>query len=488
MKEKLRVLIVSSEIVPFAKTGGLGDVIGALAKNLENLGIDVSLSLPKYKRPEIEESPKEIIAKEIEIKIGEEIFKGSVWKGVTGTSIDVYFIDNPSLFYREELYGVGGNDYPDNHKRFIFFSLALLEFIRKKNLNFDVVHCNDWQTALIPAFLKLRYNNNFATLFTIHNLAYKGLFPPETTLMAGFGWNYFTPEFFEFHKQFCFLKGGIKFSEIINTVSEKYALEIQTPEFGEGLDGFLRTRSDSLFGVLNGVDYDVWNPSTDPYLKSKYTPRSLNRKKENKEDLIKECGMNIDVTTPIIGMITRLAEQKGLDILLYAIDELMEMNMGMIILGKGDEFYEKALKEKAKKYRNKLCVRIEFNEALAHKIEGGADMFLMPSRYEPCGLNQLYSMKYGTVPIVRGVGGLHDSVKEFDPVKGVGNGFRFESYEPKALIEAVRKALKIYKDKEKWTKLMKNCMKEDFSWEKSAKKYIKLYELAISKNLKERSK
>ncbi len=488
MREKLRVLIVSSEIVPFAKTGGLADVVGALAKNLENLGVDVSLSLPKYKKPEIEESPKEIIAKEIEIKIGEEIFKGSVWKGVTGTSIDVYFIDNPGLFYREELYGVGGNDYPDNHKRFIFFSLALLEFIRKKNLNFDVIHCNDWQTALIPAFLKLRYNNHFSTLFTIHNLAYKGLFPPETSLMAGFGWNYFTPEFFEFHKQFCFLKGGIKFSDIINTVSEKYALEIQTPEFGEGLDGFLRTRSDSLFGVLNGVDYDVWNPSTDPYLKSKYTSRSLNRKKENKEDLIKECGMNIDINTPIIGMITRLAEQKGLDILLPAIDELMEMNVGMVILGKGDEFYEKALKEKTKKYRNKLCGKIEFNEALAHKIEGGADMFLMPSRYEPCGLNQLYSMKYGTVPIVRAVGGLHDSVKEFDPVKGTGNGFRFESYEPKALIEAVRKALKIYKDKEKWTKLMKNCMKEDFSWEKSAKKYIKLYELAISKNLKERSK
>ncbi len=487
MRENLRFLIVSSEIVPFAKTGGLGDVVGALAKNLENLGVNVSLAMPKYKRPEIDETAKEICAKDIEIKIGDEIYKGSVWKGATGTSINVYFIDNPSFFYREELYGAGGNDYPDNHKRFIFFSLLLLEFLKKKNLYFDLIHCNDWQTALIPAFIKLRGNNS-ATLFTIHNLAYKGLFPPETILLTGFGWNYFTPEFFEFYNQFCFLKGGIKFSNIINTVSERYALEIQTPEFGEGLDGFLKSRSDSLFGILNGVDYDVWNPTIDSYLKSKYSSRSLGRKKINKEDLIKECGLDIDLEKPLIGIITRLADQKGLDILLPVLDEIISLGAGMVILGKGEEFYERALKEKAKKLKGKLCVRIEFNESLAHKIEGGADMFLMPSRYEPCGLNQLYSMKYGTVPIVRAVGGLYDSVKEFNTVKETGTGFRFEKYEPEELLKAVRRAIKVFKNQEKWKKLMKNCMKEDFSWEKSAKKYIKLYELAIENNLREKNK
>lgn len=487
MRENLKILIVSSEIVPFAKTGGLGDVVGALAKNLENLGVDVSLAMPKYKKPEIDEIAKEICAKDIEVKIGEEVYRGSVWKGITGTSINVYFIDNPSFFYREELYGVGGNDYPDNHKRFIFFSLILLEFIKKKTLSFDVIHCNDWQTALIPAFIKLRGNNS-ATLFTIHNLAYKGLFPPETVILAGLGWNYFSPEYFEFYNQFCFLKGGIKFSNIVNTVSERYAYEIQTPEFGEGLDGFLKSRSDSLFGVMNGADYEIWNPTTDPHLKARYTSRSLGRKRLNKEDLIKECGLEIDLETPLIGMITRLASQKGLDILLPVIEEIISLGAGMVILGKGDEFYERALKEKARKIKGKLCVRIEFNEALAHKIEGGADMFLMPSRYEPCGLNQLYSMKYGTVPIVRAVGGLYDSVKEFDPQLEIGTGFSFEKYDSQELLKAIKRAIKVYKNKEKWKKLMKNCMKEDFSWEKSAKKYIKLYELAIERNLKEKNK
>lgn len=481
MGGSLRVLIVASEIVPFAKTGGLGDVIGTLAKNFENLGLNVSIAMPKYKKQEIDEIAKEICAKEMEVKIGDEIYKGSVWKGEMGTSIKVYFIDNPSFFYREELYGVGGNDYPDNHKRFIFFSLVLLEFLKKKNLIFDVIHCNDWQTALIPAYIKLR-GNNFATLFTIHNLAYKGLFPPETTLLAGFGWNYFTPEYFEFYNQFCFLKGGIKFSDVITTVSERYAFEIQTPEFGEGLDDFLKARSDSLFGILNGVDYDVWNPTTDPYLKSKYTPRSLRRKTINKEDLIKECGLEIDLEKPLIGIITRLTSQKGLDILLPVLDEIVSMGAGIVILGKGDEYYERTLKEKAKKFSGKLCVRIEFNESLAHKIEGGADMFLMPSKYEPCGLNQLYSMKYGTVPIVRAVGGLYDSVKEFNPINGTGTGFLFEKYEPEELLKAVKRAVRVFKNKEKWEKLMKNCMKKDFSWEKSAKKYIKLYELAIEKS------
>lgn len=487
MRETLNILIVSSEIFPFAKTGGLGDVVGALAKNLENLGLNVSLAMPKYKKQEIDEIAKEICAKEMEVKIGDEIYKGSVWKGETGTSIKAYFVDNPSFFYREELYGVGGNDYPDNHKRFIFFSLALLEFIKKKNLTFDVIHCNDWQTALIPAYIKLR-GNNFATLFTIHNLAYKGLFPPETTLLSGFGWNYFTLEYFEFYNQFCFLKGGIKFSDVITTVSERYAFEIQTPEFGEGLEDFLKARSDSLFGILNGVDYNVWNPTTDSHLKSKYTPRSVGRKKINKEDLIKECVLEIDLEKPLIGMITRLTEQKGLDILLPVLDEIVSIGAGVVILGKGDEYYEKALKEKAKKLKGKLCVRIEFNESLAHKIEGGADMFLMPSKYEPCGLNQLYSMKYGTVPIVRAVGGLYDSVKEFNPINGTGTGFMFEKYKPEELLKAVRKAVSVFKDKEKWEKLMKNCMKEDFSWEKSAKKYIKLYELAIEKNSEEKLK
>ncbi|MEW6457085.1 MAG: glycogen synthase GlgA [Acidobacteriota bacterium] len=484
----LKILIVTPEAFPLARTGGLGDVAGSLVITLSKLNQNVALAMPKYKKKEIDLVSPQLEMNNITLSLGNEKVKGAVYSSKIDSDIDVYFIDNPKYFYREELYGTSHGDYLDNDERFIFFSKVLIEFLINSNKRFDIIHCNDWQTALIPLFLKTIYSNNgifqeTATVYTIHNLAYQGLFPPESILLTGLGWSYFTPDKLEFWGKLNFMKAGLLYSDVINTVSKKYSHEIQTEEFGCGLEGVLKKRRDSLFGILNGVDYKVWNPTDDRMIKANYSIRSIYKKQINKEDLIKETNLKINPKWPLIGMISRLAEQKGFDLLTKILDKLMEIDLGIVILGKGDKKYEDELLKFKERYPNKMAARIEFNEILSHKIEAGADIFLIPSKYEPCGLNQMYSLKYGTVPVVRATGGLDDTIIEFDPKTETGNGFKFENYSPEDFLNAIKKALEVYKDKKKWEKLIKNGMKQDFSWGQSAKEYLNLYKFAIEKRL-----
>ena len=473
----MRVLFCSSEAFPYAKTGGLADVAGALPKALSLEGIEVMLALPKYKQvgylaeDRINIGDRELLA--VGEKPSEEI-----------EGVKTLFIRQDELFLRDSLYG-----YPDDAERFIFFSKAVLSLIKKLDWKPDVIHCSDWQTGLIPVYLKTTLNEDsfykdIATVFTIHNLAYQGNFPPQTLHLAGLPWELFTFDKLEFWGNLSFMKGGIVYSDLITTVSPRYAEEIKTPEFGAGMEGALAYRADRLKGILNGIDYDVWNPAKDDYLFVPYDSSSLEKKAENKNSLQREVGLP-EKDVPLIGMVSRLASQKGFDILLSAIDDLLEKDLQMIILGKGENEIEEGLKEKAEKHKEKLKVFLEFNEKLSHQIYGGCDIFLMPSLYEPCGLGQMIAMRYGTVPVVREIGGLADSVKEYDPSKGDGTGFLFKEYSPQALSDAVSKALQFYKNKSIWRKLRLNCMKMDFSWRFSARKYIEVYKEAIKLRKKE---
>jgi starch synthase len=467
----MRVLFCSSEAFPYAKTGGLADVAGALPKTLALEGLEVMLALPKYKQVGYLAEDKIFIGDRELLAVGEK--PSEEIEGVK-----TLFIRQDELYLRDSLYG-----YPDDAERFIFFSKAVLSLIKKLDWKPDVIHCNDWQTGLIPVYLKTilkedGFYKGIATIFTIHNLAYQGNFPPQTLQLAGLPWELFSFDKLEFWGNFSFMKGGIVYSDLITTVSPRYAEEIKTPEFGAGMEGALAYRGDRLRGILNGIDYDVWNPAKDDYLFVPYGFSSLEKKKENKHFLQREVGLP-EKDVPLIGMVSRLASQKGFDILLSAIDDLLEKDLQMIILGKGEREIEEGLIEKAEKHREKMKVFIEFNEKLSHQIYAGCDIFLMPSLYEPCGLGQMIAMRYGTVPVVREVGGLADSVKEFDPTKGEGTGFLFKEYSPRALSDAVSRALEFYKNKNIWRKIQENCMKMDFSWRSSARKYIEIYEEAI---------
>jgi starch synthase len=473
----MRVLFCSSEAFPYAKTGGLADVAGALPKALALEGIEVMLALPKYKdvgyltEDRISVGDRELLA--VGEKPSEKI-----------EGVNTLFIRQDELFLRDSLYG-----YPDDAERFIFFSKAVLSLIKKLDWKPDVIHCNDWQTGLIPVYLKTNlkedsFYKDIATVFTIHNLAYQGNFPSHILHLAGLPWELFTFDKLEFWGNFSFMKGGIVYSELITTVSPRYAEEIKTQELGAGMDGALSYRADRLRGILNGIDYEVWNPATDSLIYMPYDISSLEKKKENKYFLQKEVGLP-QKGVPLIGLVSRLASHKGLDILLPSIESLFKMELQMVILGKGEREIEEGLMEKAKKYGEKMKVFIEFNEKLSHQIYAGCDIFLMPSLYEPCGLGQMIAMRYGTVPVVREVGGLADSVAEFEPAKMEGSGFLFKDYSPEALIEAVSRALRIYKNPSVWRKIQENCMKKDFSWRSSARKYIDVYKEAIELRKKE---
>lgn len=471
MINNMRILFCSSEAFPYAKTGGLADVSGALPKALFLEGVEVMLALPKYKDVGYLTEDKIYIGDKEFLAVGEE--PAEKIEGVK-----TLFIRQEELFLRDSLYG-----YPDDALRFILFNKAVLSFIKKLNWKPDVIHCNDWQTGLIPVYLKTilkddEFYDGIATIFTIHNLAYQGNFPPDTLHLAGLPPELFTFEKLEFWGNFSFMKGGLVFSELITTVSPRYAEEIKTPQFGAGMEGVLAYRKDRLRGILNGIDYDVWNPATDSLLYVNYDLSSLERKKENKRFLQKEAELP-EKDVPLIGMVSRLASQKGFDILLSCMDSLLEKELQLVILGKGEKDIEEGLKAKAEKYKEKLRVFIEYNEKLSHRIYAGSDMFLMPSLFEPCGLGQMIAMRYGTVPIVREVGGLADSVEEFNPERLEGCGFLFKDYSPEALAEAISKALYFYKKPDLWHKIQENCMRKDFSWRSSAKKYIEIYKEAM---------
>jgi starch synthase len=483
MGNGLSIAFVSAEVAPYAKIGEMADVAYSLPKHLSSLGLEVSLFMPLYRRPEIDTLPKELVLSNLPVSLGERRIKARIFKGEQGKN-DIYFIDNPKFFWRDQIYGTGTGQYLDNDERFIFFCRAVLEFLLKSRKRVDIIHCNNWPTSLIPVFLKTHFDRKkqfrqTATVLTLHNIAYQGEFPPDSLLLAGLNLKYFTSQGLLLDGRFNFLKSGIQFADVLNTVSSSYRKEILTRKHGLGLGKIISPKRDVFFSIRNGIDYEVWNPETDPFIARNYSFANLEAKKECKKDLIKEFGLLVKTSSPVIGIVSYMRTHKGFDILLEAMDELVQMDMALVILGQGEEQYEKQLIEIQRRYPDKVSVRLEMNPPLTHKIAAGADIFLIPSLYEPCGLNQLYSFRYATVPVVRATGGLKETVRPFEPQSGKGNGFVFTEYSSKALIEALKEALKCYQKPSLWKNILTEGMKEDFSWDKSAKKYVKLYQNAL---------
>lgn len=482
----MRVIIASSESIPFAKTGGLGDVVGMLADELKKLRVDSAVILPFYRRIKTMTKTFGIkdTRKEFTVRLGDCVEKGRLWKGMTPKGTDAYFIENDRFYDRDELYGIDGKDYPDNASRFIFYSRGVIEAIKVLGLDVDVIHCNDWQSGLIPVYLKTIYKEDFpetATIMTIHNIGFQGLFWHWDMPLTGLDWEFFNMDALEFYGKINLLKGGIIFSDIITTVSNTYAKEITTPEYGFGLDGVLIKRKDVLYGVINGIDYNEWSPWKDGLIPARYNRKNLNNKARCKALLKEECGLK-EGNTPLIGMVSRLTSQKGVEIVLNSMDRIMDSGAQMVILGSGTDSIENQLLSLHDRYKGNLFVKTGFNNDLAHRIYAGSDIFLMPSRYEPCGLSQLIAMSYGTIPVVRRTGGLADTVTEYNPVTKDGTGFLFDEYSPDAMLTAIIRALRLYNNKETWQRIMLNAMSLRFTWQQSAKEYIKLYRMALKKH------
>jgi starch synthase len=478
----MKILFAASEMVPFSKTGGLADVAGALTKALSGLGHEVCAVVPYYRDTSLKGLDVEEVDLGISVPISDRQEYGDIFRTVTDAGVTVYFIGKSAYYDREGLYGTPEDAFHDNAERFIFFSKAVIELCRSLDFSPDVIHCNDWQTGLVPIYLNEVFDadplfQDTATLFTIHNIGYQGLFWHLDMHLTNLPWNLFTPEGFEFYGKINLLKAGLVGADIISTVSPQYAKEIQTSEFGCRLEGVLSKRSDRLFGVLNGVDYDDWNPESDKHIAASYGPGDLSGKALCKADLLKEFGLPAIDGAPLLGIVSRLADQKGFDILAEAIDDIIDQGCQLVLLGTGDEKYHRLFEELAKKYPRRVGASLSFSNALAHKIEAGSDIFMMPSKYEPCGLNQMYSLKYGTIPLVRATGGLEDTIVDFaDPA---GNGFKFTEYSSAALLDKVKDACKVYANKKKWNRIIKNAMACDFSWDASAKKYVELYKNAV---------
>ncbi|MBI4012870.1 MAG: glycogen synthase GlgA [Candidatus Rokubacteria bacterium] len=486
-RDRLRILCVASEVEPFAKTGGLADVTGALPRALEALGHDVRVILPRYRGVERAAGTLRPVLPRVEVPIGGKIVEGAVLEGRTGKAIPVYFLAQDAYYDRPALYTTPEGDYSDNCERFVFFCRAVLTALPQLDWMPQVIHAHDWQTGLVPVYLETLYRDvpayrDVATVFTIHNLAYQGLFWHYDLPMTGLGWDLFTPAGIEFYGKMNLLKGGLVFADVLTTVSPTYANEIQTPEFGEGLEGVLRERSADLVGILNGIDYELWNPATDPDIPKRYGPDDLDGKAACRAALREEMGLvEPSRPAPLVGVVGRLADQKGLDLVAAAVPSIVAAGGQFVLLGTGDERYEREFAELARAHPAAVAVKIGFNAGLAHRIYAGSDLFLMPSRYEPCGLGQLISLRYGTIPIVRRTGGLADTIREWDGAAGSGTGFLFDAHTPEACRAAVRRALEAYGQPAAWSRLVRNGMAEDFSWEASAEKYVGCYRKALKK-------
>ena len=474
----MKIAMIASEVTPFAKTGGLADVISTLTVALERLGHELCVVAPAY-RTALEGgfSLRESIKLSVPVAGGRE--EAAVMETAIGKDVPVYLIRADKYFDREYLYGTPSGDYPDNSERFVFFSRAALELLRHRPV--DIVHSHDWQAALAVVFPKTepaRYAESTAvkTVFTIHNLGFQGIFRQSDWPLLDLDAAYFTPQFLEFYGNVNFLKGGLIFADKITTVSPSYAEEIGTAEQGFGLEGVLQQRAADLVGILNGVDYQQWNPWTDPFLKEHYGEHSLTIKRDCKKNLQRGLGLQDKPNGPLIAMISRLTLQKVFDLIEDIFDRLMERDVQVVLLGSGEPRFEQFFRAAAARYPGRVAVEIGFNEALAHRIEAGADFFLMPSRYEPCGLNQMFSLRYGTVPIVRAVGGLKDTVQDYDGENQTGTGFVFRPYDSQTMLAAIDRALAVYRDKKAWTALRRRAMAMDFSWDRSAKLYSSLYQ------------
>jgi starch synthase len=485
----MKIAFVSSEAVPFVKTGGLADVAGALPKALQNLGCEVKVYIPKYS--DIDENQFDLEYRrdigEIPITIAENTRIIKLYQcNLPDSNIIIIFIDCPFYFNRKTIYT---ND-DDEDERFILFCKGVIEAIRIEKWAPDIIHCNDWQTGLLPLYIKDNYKGDIIfsktkTLFSIHNIGYQGRFPKSSMLKADLNEIYYFSEGpVEIENTFSFLKTGLWFADIITTVSETYSKEILTPEYGAGLENVLILRRDSLYGILNGVDYTDWDPAKDIYLPFHYSSNDLSGKLNNKKYLLDHFNLSFDEHTPLIGIISRLTGQKGFDIFMDALPELIKLNAQWIIIGNGEEKYEDLFRSLTTKFPEKMASYIGFNIELSHLVEAGSDMFLMPSRYEPCGLTQIYSLKYGTIPVVRKTGGLADTVQDWDELMYLGhdsgNGFSFYDYSSLALFSSVKRGLDTFPYKDTWNKIQQNGMSKDFSWNKSAREYVRLYEKLIS--------
>ena len=482
----MQILFASSEVAPFAKTGGLADVAGALPKALKILGHDIRVVLPKYRTVEATRHGLRRILPRLPVPIAGTVETAAVWEGAIG-SVPAYFIQQDDYYDREGLYQVEGRDHPDNAERFAFFSRALLELTRAVAFTPTVYHCNDWQTALVPTYLRNTYQSDpefrgAGVLFTVHNLGYQGLFKPATLAVANLGPELFTPFGIEFYKKVNFLKAGLVWSDLINTVSRKYSQEIQTEEFGHGLEGVLRSRGRDVSGILNGIDYEEWHPSHDPIIASRFSRDDPAGKAVCKADLQRTFGLPERPETPVLAVISRLAAQKGIDLIAESLDAILALDAQFVLLGTGEPGLEKIFETAKKRHPSRVGLRLGFDVSLSHKIEAGADIFLMPSRYEPCGLNQMYSLAYGTIPLVRATGGLDDTIQPFESADGTGNGFKFAEATGGALLATARRALELYRKPDQWRRLIRNAMSCDFSWDRSAKEYEALYQEIASRH------
>lgn len=481
----MKVLVVSSEIVPFAKTGGLADVTGALPKALRRIGVEADCILPRYRCVDRDRFPLTGAGQAIRVPLGQREEEGSVEEADAGGGAHAFLVRNDRYFDREFLYGTREGDYVDNCERFTFFCRAVMEWIERSGRRYDILHCNDWQTALIPAYMKTLYADRepfrtAGTLFTVHNLGYQGLFWNHDLPMTGLGWELFTPQGLEFYGQINLMKAGLVFADILSTVSDTYSREIQTPEYGYGLEGVLYERREDLYGIVNGIDDEEWHPAADRWIAANYSVDDLSGKAACRRDLLSAFGLPPG-DEPILGLIGRLTAQKGFDLVERIGEWLAGQPLRMVILGAGERKYEEAMAALGRKYPERIAIRVAYDNALAHKIEAGADIYLMPSRYEPCGLNQIYSLKYGTVPVVRETGGLADTVKDADANPAEGTGFTFRRYEPEELMGAVSRALAAYADRTRWDGIVRRGMALDFSWEASARAYVDLYGKALRK-------
>ena len=482
VEPRRRVLMLAPEALPLAKTGGLADVLGALPRAIAALGWDVTVVLPRYRGV----TAGTLVA-QFPVTLGGYTRELGFLEEPLGDGVRAVLVDCPELYDRQELYGVDNTGYADNARRFAMLVRGALEYAARLEAPPSIVHAHDWQTGLAPVFLRTLYASHpvlrgVGSVFTIHNLAYPGLFDADWLPRLDLPWELFTVEQLEYWGHISFLKGGINFADVITTVSPQYAREIQTPDFGFGFDGILRRRKGHLSGILNGIDTTEWDPAHDPLLPEPFDRDDLSGKAVSKAAVLARYGLpdNADTRTrPLIGMISRLVDQKGFDLIAALADTLHHLDASFVVLGTGEARYQELWTRLAAAHPDRIGAHIGFDEGLAHLIEGGADMFLMPSRFEPCGLNQMYSLRYGTVPIVRGVGGLADTVTDFSPQNPRSTGFVFKAYAPAALLGALERALAVFADRERWRKLQAAGMAEDHSWVRSAAEYVKLYEGAL---------
>jgi starch synthase len=481
---KNRILFVASEAMPFAKTGGLAHILNSLPGALLKLGCDVRVVLPCYRSVSSEKYKLKAEVRNLAVPMGMGDMHTDIFSTHLGdTRGTVYFVQNDRYFDRDGYYGTAEGDYHDNAERFAFFSRAVLEMLKALDWFPHILHLNDWQTGLVPAYLKTLYRENpsyerVRTLFSIHNMAYQGLFPKYVLPMTGIPWEEFRPDRLEFYDQVNFLKAGLVYSDALCTVSDAYAHEIQTEEYGHGLQGVLRTRSADLHGILNGIDYSEWNPATDKEIPAQYSVKNHNHKMESKQKLLKEQNLEFKPETPVVGLLSRPTDQKGFDLIAEILKDVMEMDVQLVVLGagEGESRYQALFQDLQSRYPQKLAVNLKSDHRLARLIYAGSDLLLIPSRVEPSGWAQMVAMKYGTVPLVRKTGGLSDTVENLSLDGLKGTGFVFENYKRDELLGALRRALEAYHQSKLWADLVERDMRQDFSWDTAAKKYMELYE------------